>query len=163
MMRIMISIQNRQRKHKITQGLRNIIEKAVVTTLEAEKVTIPAETSVLLVSNKGITGLNKEYRGKNQPTDVLSFPLYDKNEIREIREKSRENGMGEFMLGDIVVSLERACEQAEEYGHSFEREVGYLIVHGMLHLLGYDHMHEAEKKEMREKEEKILEILNLER
>ncbi|SUP41337.1 rRNA maturation RNase YbeY [Veillonella criceti] len=106
------------------------------------------ELSVLLCDNEYIHTLNKTYRGIDRPTDVLSFAL---NEGEE--EDSEEES---HLLGDLIISLERTAEQAEEYGHPFERELAYLTVHGCLHILGYDHMTDADKKEMRQEEEFVL-------
>ncbi|WP_423902036.1 rRNA maturation RNase YbeY, partial [Colibacter massiliensis] len=106
------------------------------------------EISVVLCGNNYIHGLNKIYRRIDRPTDVLSFALNEGEEA--------DDGPAAVLLGDIVISLEKTAEQAEEYGHSFERELAYLTVHGMLHILGYDHMTENDKKEMRKEEEFIL-------
>ncbi|MFW6238004.1 MAG: rRNA maturation RNase YbeY [Halanaerobiales bacterium] len=104
-----------------------------------------AEVSVVFTDNEQIRDLNKKYRNKNEPTDVLSFPLDDN------------------LLGDIIISIERAREQAEEYGHSEKREICYLFVHGLLHLFGYEHSNEVDKKQMRKKEERILSARNISR
>ncbi|WP_033544108.1 rRNA maturation RNase YbeY [Planococcus sp. CAU13] len=118
-----------------------------------------AEVSVSFVSNEMIREINREYRGKDQPTDVISFAM-------------EEAGAGEVMiqgvdeprvLGDIIISLDRTREQAADYGHSFERELGFLAVHGFLHLLGYDHMEEEDEKEMFAKQEAILKSLGITR
>lgn len=116
-----------------------------------------AEVSLLLVDNQRIHALNLEYRGIDRPTDVLSFALQEEMEEEPEIEEEDE------MLGDIVISVERAREQAEEYGHSFEREIVYLAVHGTLHLLGFDHEEENDKQEMRSKEEEVMAELKLER
>jgi probable rRNA maturation factor len=114
-----------------------------------------AEISLTFVSKDEIRELNNTYRGIDNPTDVLSFPMIeDFNDI--------EPG-DEMMLGDVVICLEKACEQAEEFGHSREREIVYLFVHSVCHLLGYDHMEPEEKAEMREAEEKVMSFLDLER
>lgn len=104
-----------------------------------------AEVSVVFTDNEQIKKLNKKYRKKNKPTDVLSFPLDDN------------------LLGDIIISIERAREQAEEYGHSDRREISYLFVHGLLHLFGYEHDNETDKKQMRKKEERILSACDITR
>ena len=111
-----------------------------------------------LTNPEYIRKLNKEYRQIDKETDVLSFPMFEKNEI-----KSLENLEFEETLGDIVISVQRVEEQAKEYGHSFERELAYMVVHSFYHLLGYDHMEEQDKKTMRTKEENILNKLNLKR
>jgi probable rRNA maturation factor len=107
--------------------------------------------------------LNFAYRGKNMPTDVLAFAMNDESKegiVPEILNNPKEM---EVLLGDIIISVETAARQADEYGHSFLREVSFLVTHGALHLLGYDHMDEAEQKEMRQEEEHILSLLNITR
>ena len=113
--------------------------------------------SLMLVDDQRIHSLNLEYRGVDRPTDVLSFALQEESE------EEPDSDYEDDMLGDIVISAERAREQAEEYGHSFEREIVYLAVHGTLHLLGYDHEEEQDKQEMRSKEEEVMARLGLER
>ena len=148
-----VYITNHQKAVKIPSGLRILIRRSCNAVLEG-----PAEISVTFVDNAAIQELNAQYRGKDMPTDVLSFPLgengvYDKNE-----------DTGASLLGDIVISMEKAMEQAELYGHALQREVAFLTVHSMLHLLGYDH--EAgglEAVRMREKEEAVLVQLGLPR
>lgn len=151
-----VVINDMQDKIKVDQELKELIKKAIELTLDLEKADPKAEVSVALVDNAYIHELNKIYRGKDAPTDVLSFPLGDESFVGENEEI-------EHLLGDIVVSLEKAEEQAKIYGHSFIREVIYLIVHGTLHLLGYDHENEEERKVMREKEERTLRALGLPR
>ena len=112
---------------------------------------------VVLTDSKNIKNINKEHRGIDKETDVLSFPMYEKNELENIHLENED------ILGDMVISIEKVQEQAQEYGHSFERELAYMIVHSFYHLLGYDHMNETDKKEMREKEEFILGKLNIKR
>ena len=114
---------------------------------------------VTLTNNNEIHEINKKFRDVDRPTDVLSFPMYESNEIDSLRKAKQGNE--EEILGDIIVSVEKVREQAEEYEHSFERELAYLVTHGMLHLLGYDHMVEEEKEIMREREEKILTDLGI--
>lgn len=116
-----------------------------------------AEVSLMLVDDQRIHTLNLEYRGVDRPTDVLSFAL------QEELDEEPDSEFEDDMLGDIVISAERAREQAKEYGHSFEREIVYLAVHGTLHLLGYDHEEEPDKQEMRSKEEEVMALLRLER
>lgn len=111
-----------------------------------------------MVEDREIQSLNREYRGRDVPTDVLSFPLIDRDDL----DKQVPTEI-EVLLGDIIISAERADEQAKEYGHSFQRELAYLTVHGILHLLGYDHSSPQEEKVMRAKEEEILEILQIKR
>lgn len=124
--------------------------------------TADTEISVLLVDNETIQEFNRDYRDKDSATDVLSFPMEE--DIEENSEPEVIGGPGERMLGDIVISVERAVEQAAEYGHSIERELAFLAVHGMLHLLGYDHeKNEAAKKIMRTEEKRILTELGITR
>ena len=111
--------------------------------------------SIILTTPEIIKQINNEYRNLNQETDVLSFPMFEKVEIRTITEQEA--------LGDVVISIDRVKQQAEEYGHSFERVLAYMLVHGFYHLMGEDHMNEDEKKRMRQKEENILQKLNITR
>ncbi|MBQ9314623.1 MAG: rRNA maturation RNase YbeY [Clostridia bacterium] len=138
-----------------------LIKKVVKKVLEEEKVVQDVDVYITLTNNEEIHKINKEYREVDRPTDVLSFPMYEREEIYKL--KADENDEVEKILGDIIVSIEKVKEQAEEYGHSFERELAYLVTHGCLHLLGYDHMIEEEQKEMRTREELILEMLNISR
>ncbi len=114
------------------------------------------EVSVILVDDQYIRELNRDYRGVDRPTDVLSFALDEGEEMPDVAEENH-------LLGDIYISLDTAKRQAEEYGHSLEREIAFLALHGVLHLLGYDHMEETETKAMREQEKRILEELNISR
>ncbi len=116
---------------------------------------------ITLTNPENIHKINKEYRNIDRATDVLSFPMFEKNEI-EIVCNTDLNGMKE-VLGDVIISIEQVQNQAKEYGHSFERELAYMAVHGFYHLMGYDHMEENDKKEMREKEENILSKLEINR
>lgn len=113
--------------------------------------------SVILTNPEHIQELNNTYRKINRPTDVLSFPMFEKEEIPNI------TGEIEEALGDIVISIEKVKEQAEEYGHSFERELAYMVVHGFYHLMGYDHIELGDRTEMRAKEETVLNKLNITR
>ena len=117
--------------------------------------------SVTLTNPENIHKINKEYRNVDRETDVLSFPMFEKNEIDEkIKNNDFEH---EDVLGDIVISIEKVKGQAVEYGHSFEREFAYMLVHGFYHLMGYDHIEEKDKKEMRQKEEIVLDKLRIKR
>ena len=153
-----VLITNEQKTVKVPSGLRILIRRACNAVLEHENFEGPAEISVTFVDNAAIAELNNQYRNKPMPTDVLSFPLgvdgqYDINETNGCK-----------MLGDIVISMERAMEQANLYGHSLQREVAFLTVHSMLHLLGYDHENGGlEAVRMREREEAILIQLSLPR
>lgn len=138
-----------------------IIKRVVQAVLEEEKIVHELYINITLTNNEEIHIINKQYRDVDRPTDVLSFPMYERNEIPELRKK--DNIFAEEILGDIIISIPKVREQAEEYGHSFERELAYLTTHGMLHLLGYDHMIDEEKEQMRKREEEILEKLNITR
>ena len=111
--------------------------------------------SIILTNADEIQRMNKEFRKIDKNTDVLSFPMYERDEIPNLNKEIEEP------IGDIVISVERVRKQAKEYEHSFERELAYMLVHGFYHILGYDHMEELERKEMREKEETILNRLNI--
>ena len=117
--------------------------------------------SITLTCPSYIKKINNEYRNINKETDVLSFPMFEKNEIDELIEN--QNNVVEDVLGDIIISVDRVKEQAIEYGHSFERELAYMVVHGFYHLMGYDHMNDDEKSVMRAKEENILSKLKITR
>lgn len=153
-----VYITNKQATVKVPSGLRILIRRSCNAVLEYEHFDGNAEVSVTFVDNDEIAQLNGQYRSKPQPTDVLSFPLGENN-VYDIN-----NETGAKMLGDIVISLEKAVEQASIYGHTLQREVAFLTVHSMFHLLGYDH--EAgglEAVRMREKEEAALIQLGLPR
>ena len=152
----------RQRQSIGEPGITSLCRRAVKASLLEEKIGLPIEVSVLVTDDKGIQAINAEHRQKNTPTDVLSFPTtqYIPGKFcANLEDINPETGC--LCLGDIVLSDNRARLQAEEYGHSMARELAYLVVHGTLHLLGYDHMQEEEKASMREKEERILESLGL--
>ncbi|NMA68680.1 MAG: rRNA maturation RNase YbeY [Desulfitobacterium sp.] len=138
--------------------LRDLLKKGISTTLQHLGGPEEAEVSLTLVDDSRIHQLNKEYRGVDSPTDVLSFALQE-----EIEDEPEILDYEDDLLGDIVISVERARAQALEYEHSFERELVYLAVHGTLHLLGYDHLEDEEKAEMRELEEAVMEKIGLPR
>ena len=140
-----------------------VIELAIKASLSEEDMDENCEISVTLCTNSEIAELNYEYMHREGPTDVLSFPQLSFDEDGCIDEESLTYNGDNLLLGDIVISLERAKEQAKEYGHSERREVGFLTVHSMLHLLGYDHMEDVERDEMQAKEKKILAAMNLPR
>ncbi len=140
-----------------------VIELAIKASLSEEDMDEAVEISVTLCTNEEIAVLNKEYMGRDGATDVLSFPQLAFDEDKCIFEDSMTYNGDNLLLGDIVISLERAREQAAEFGHSERREVGFLTVHSMLHLLGYDHMEDADREEMQAKEKKILAAMNLPR
>lgn len=153
-----IDFENRQELLPLSYKLKMLVRHAVETTLDYEQYENPIEVSVTFTDNEGIRELNRKFRNIDRPTDVLSFPLFD------YTGESEEPPVDEFvgMLGDIVISLEQAKKQAEEFGHSFEREAAFLTVHSMLHLLGYDH--EAggdEEADMRRRQREILDRMGL--
>ena len=125
--------------------------------LENSKLNI----TVILTTPSRIKQINQEFRNQNRATDVLSFPVFEKDELNE--KIAKNDFLFEDMLGDIIISIEQVKKQAEEYNHSFEREFSYMLVHGFYHLMGYDHIEEKDKKEMRPKEEKILSTLKIPR
>lgn len=146
----------------ITRNIRRCIE----ATLDAEGVTALCEINVLVTDDVGIHGINKAARNIDRPTDVLSFPMFnlEPGNAPEDWTPYMDPGTHAVPLGDMVISLERAKAQAKEFGHSVKREVGYLTIHSMLHLLGYDHLDEGEqKRQMREREETILSELGITR
>jgi len=145
--------KNKEYEDKVVQ----VIEKCF---LEENLKHLNLYISITLTTPTKIRELNKEYRNIDKETDVLSFPMFEKYEIDEIVEKQEKRLVTET-IGDIVISVERVHEQAKEYGHSFERELSYMLVHGFYHLMGYDHIEEEDKKIMRPKEEKILNELNI--
>ena len=136
-----------------------VIMKVLDKCYEVENLTNSKLSICITLTNpEFIRKLNKEHRDIDYATDVLSFPVLYKEEIEEARKSDVED-----TLGDIVISIEKVKEQAEEYGHSFERELSYMVVHGFYHLMGEDHIEEDDKVKMREKEEKVLELLNITR
>ncbi len=136
----------------------NIIKKCIYATLEAERICVPCEINVLVTDDAGIQIINRESRQLDKPTDVLSFPMFQLEAGNPPADWAdyQDPASGLVPLGDMCISLERAVAQAQEFGHSTRREVGYLTIHSMLHLLGYDHLDEGpQKKQMRGKEEAI--------
>lgn len=134
-----------------------LLRRVIPAALDAEGVDMPCEVDVLFTDDEGIHAINLEQRGVDRPTDVLSFPMFDLQPGEHPGAEDADPGSGLVPLGDMVISLERAVAQGEEYGHGVEREAAYLAVHSVLHLLGYDHMDEGPMKaQMREREEAIL-------
>ena len=150
---------------EVPQTLQQEMERVICAALEAEGVTLPCELSVLLTDDEGIHQVNLDMRGVDQPTDVLSFPMFDLEPgVPPAGEDYLDPASELCPLGDMCISLERAAAQAEEFGHSLEREVCYLTVHSVLHLLGYDHLDEGPMKaQMRAREEAILTGLGITR
>ena len=152
-----IYFQNNQKKLPVTNEMKKLIRLAVSQTLKSENFPLPAEVSVTFVSDAGIRRFNREYRGIDRATDVLSFPLFEGGDVEDAFDGE------EYQLGDVVLSLERARAQSELYGHSFEREVAFLCVHSALHLMGYDHERgKSDEQDMRRRQRDIMKILGLE-
>lgn len=154
--KIRVIIKNDQKTVKIPTGMRMIVRRSCNAVLRLENFQGSAEVNVTFVNNEQMRELNKKHRQKDEPTDVLSFPMGKKDEF-DVNPET-----GAKIIGDVVISIERAVEQAKKYGHTLQREVAFLTTHSVLHLLGYDH--EAggmEKVHMREKEEKIMALLGL--
>lgn len=156
-------IQNKLKKRYLPlKELRKLLTTATETLLKTECLDIPALVSVLLVENDEIRNLNREFRSKDSVTDVLSFPMLDMKDGEFLQEPADvDMDEGRLFLGDIVISVPRAIEQAELYGHSPERELAFLTVHGLLHLLGYDHIKPEDEKIMIEKQKQAMSYLGL--
>ncbi|ENZ02198.1 YbeY/UPF0054 family metalloprotein [Clostridium thermobutyricum] len=166
----MIYLDNRQEEIKVSEELIKDMEKVIYFALKEEEVENECEVSLVLVNNDEIREINNDTRNIDKATDVLSFPMLDYPKGKVFKDVYKEKEFDEvyldgeeLVLGDIVLSLEKALEQSKEYNHSYEREVFYLIVHSILHLLGYDHMIEEEKIIMRKREEEILNKLDIRR
>lgn len=144
-----IYYDDRQDDIKITDEIKNLIEKSIAAVLKVENLDENVEVSVSFVGDEEIRNLNRDYRGVDKSTDVLSFPMDDEFII-----VSR-------ILGDVIINTRRVMEQAKELGHSNERELSYLTVHSILHLLGYDHMEDEDKREMREREKLAMKELSI--
>ncbi len=148
----------------VDEGLRSFLRRVIRTVLDAEGVDVPCEVNVLITSDTGIHRINLDMRGVDAPTDVLSFPMFDLTPGDKPSGEDADPATGLVPLGDMCLSLERAKTQAREYGHSNRRELAYLAVHSVLHLLGYDHLDEGPMKaQMRGREEAIMSGLGLER
>lgn len=156
-MKIYVYFSDEQDKIKLDFNAEELIEKCTEQALVEEEIDESAEVSVTFVDNEKIRALNNEHRGIDRETDVLSFPAFTDDGF----DVNPENDA--IILGDIVISLEKAKAQSEEYGHSMLRETAFLIAHSLFHLLGYDHENEAEEKEMFEKQENVLQRLGITR
>ncbi|MBR5507909.1 MAG: rRNA maturation RNase YbeY [Clostridia bacterium] len=146
----------------LTEEMEKLLEKTVEAALSYEKVEIPCFVSISIVEEDEIKEINNEHRGIDKVTDVLSFPVVNLID-GTFTEDAGDFYEGRLILGDVVLCAKRAQEQAEEFGHSIEREMSYLTCHSILHLIGYDHEDEGEREVMRKKEEAVMEILNLRR
>lgn len=152
-------IQNQQDKVEVPASMQDLLQKVASRVLEVEDLPPELEVGIILVDDQKIRELNNNYRGMDAATDVLSFALWEQGGEEPIAELVGQ----ESLLGDVVISLETAKRQAKEYGHSWEREVGFLAVHGLLHLLGYEHETSELRERMRRREEDVLSKLDLER
>ncbi|MBW6408503.1 rRNA maturation RNase YbeY [Clostridium weizhouense] len=166
----MIYVDNRQEKIEVNEEFIDYLKNVIKFALEQEQVKIPCEISLLFVDNNEIKEINSETRNIDKETDVLSFPMLDYPEKKVFKEVYIDNKFSpsdfdgeELVLGDVVLSLEKALEQSKDFNHSYDREAAYLVVHSILHLLGYDHMEEDDKKVMRSREEDILNRLDIRR
>lgn len=139
----------------VTESMEQIMSAVLEKIAEVHNIESHAEVSLVVVDDDYIHELNREYRGKDRPTDVLSFALNEGDEPDII------DGPEEALLGDIIISIETAKRQAEEFNHGLERELAFLTVHGMFHLLGYDHEEEEDRRDMRQQEEHILSLLGI--
>ncbi|MDD5945549.1 MAG: rRNA maturation RNase YbeY [Clostridia bacterium] len=137
---------------ELTEEMQKVLEKVCLESLEYEEFDTDCEISLSIVTNDEIHEINRQFRGIDSPTDVLSFPqlTFEEGEEADVNEN------GEIVLGDIIISIDRAKEQAEEYGHSLKRELAFLAVHSMLHLMGYDHMEKDEEEDMFRRQKEIL-------
>lgn len=153
-----VTISNRQKEIEIPVGIKKLMKSCCEAVLKTEGFQDPAEVSISFVSNEQIREINRDFRNIDSATDVLSFPLGENGEY------DTNMDTGNLELGDMVISLQRAEEQATEFGHTLQREVAYLTVHSMLHLLGYDHVNGGEEQiKMRKREEEVLALLGLQR
>ncbi|MGI6778671.1 MAG: rRNA maturation RNase YbeY [Acetivibrionales bacterium] len=159
-----VIIENIQSKVQFTEKTRELIEKVVTSAVNMEGLEFNYEVSIYLTDDRRIKEINMEQRSINRPTDVLSFPIVDMVEgklgsyLGDMDMESRQ-----LLLGDIVISLETAARQAEEYGHTFERELAFLVCHGIFHLLGYDHQDDIQERKMILRQENVLSGLGLNR
>ena len=154
-------IENEQNKEAFTNELEAVVRAVCEKVMECEECDFDAQISLTLTDNENIKIINNEFRSIDAPTDVLSFPMLEFDEEGQIIDNEFEYDNDLIMLGDIVISLERAREQSIEFGHSFKREIAFLCAHSMLHLLGYDHMVEDEERVMCQKQEEVLASLGI--
>lgn len=157
-------IENEQNKEEFTTEISSLIQTVCEKVMETEECDFDAQISLTLTDNENIRQINNEHRGIDRPTDVLSFPMLEFDENGDIIENEFEYDEDMIMLGDIVISMERAREQSIEFGHSFTRELAFLTAHSMLHLLGYDHVDDKEgERIMCQKQEAVLGELGITR
>jgi len=153
--RVKVIITNKQKEVKIPTGTRMLIRRCCNALLQIENFEGFAEISITFVNNNQIKELNSQYRGNDTETDVLSFPMGEDGVY------DQDPQTGAQILGDVVISMEKALEQSIRFGHSLQREVGFLTAHSVLHLLGYDHIEKIDRVRMREKEEAVMNLLGL--
>ncbi|WP_177564654.1 rRNA maturation RNase YbeY [Phascolarctobacterium sp.] len=154
---MIITLENDQDKLRISEELEKLLTAGLNVVARLHKLPVQTEVDITIVDDAEIHTLNRDYRNVDRSTDVLSFALDEESE----EEPELVGGPEEHLLGDIIISAETAARQAEEFGHGLEREIVYLAVHGLLHLLGYDHMNDADKAVMRAKEEEALREIRL--
>ncbi len=167
----MTILMENEADEKIDFDYEKLLKKVILKAVELEQCPYECEVNLTFMDNNGIRELNRDFRGLDVPTDVLSFPMIDFDKPADFTIFDDDNTIamyfnpesGELLLGDIVISTERAKEQAEEYGHSLKREICFLTAHSMLHLMGYDHIDENEKTVMEEKQNNILNSLGITR
>lgn len=152
-----VNFLNIEENREYIQLIEKVVDKAFVKE-KLDKANL--YINIILTNPEQIREINKKYRNIDKETDVLSFPMFEKEEIQDMLRNGNEI---EEPLGDIMISIPRVSQQAKEYDHSFDRELSYMVIHGFYHLMGYDHIEEEDKKIMRNKEEEILEILNIKR
>ena len=158
-----IIYKNIEKSEKYESTIKQVVDECFKTE-NLDKTNL--YMSITLTEPDDIEKINMQYRNIDRPTDVLSFPMFEKEELEEFIKKNSQNtdiNVQGDILGDVVISIPKVYEQAEEYGHSFERELAYMVVHGFYHLMGYDHMNDNDKKEMRKKEDEILNKLHITR
>lgn len=156
---MIIYFENEQDKVELGEYIEKRLHDALNVVAKLHDLTDDTEIDVTIVDDEAIHEINREYRGIDRPTDVISFALDD--DLEDSDEPDLIDGPEEHLLGDIIISAETAQRQADEFGHGLEREILYLGVHSLLHLLGYDHMEPEDKKLMRTKEEEALRVLNI--
>lgn len=148
---------------KPNKNYEELIKKVVTQCFKTENLlNTKLYINIILTTPENIHEFNKKYRNIDNPTDVLSFPMFEKSELEE-KVKSNQFSENPDILGDMIISIDQVAKQAKLYGHSFERELAYMVVHSFYHLLGYDHIKEEDKKVMRKKEENVLDILEIKR
>lgn len=159
-----LRVYNKQKALTLSKEILKLIEKAARLCVKRENFSHPCEATITLTDNETIREINREHREIDKATDVLSFPLLEFVDGQaDIQPGDLDPETNQVLLGDIIISVEKALEQAENYGHSFEREMAFLTVHGMLHLLGHDHEDEQEEKIMFAKQDAVLEEMGLKR